>query len=120
MHHGVTSVSSWLADCTRDKDASNVATVLCCSCLAHVEYQPKLAAHGPVEPGATSTHPFPDTENYQTLVLDLHTHMFFQTAMFGPTIRVSEALRDGLNGQLPSIWSPAAFVGHPHPDRNRA
>ena len=81
-------------------------------------------AHGPVEPGATPERhiQFPDTENYQTLVLDLHTHSVFSDGHVWPTIRVSEALRDGLDGM--AITEHLEFQPHlsdiPHPDRNRA
>ena len=81
-------------------------------------------AHGPVEPGATPERHihFPDTENFQTLVLDLHTHSVFSDGHVWPTIRVSEALRDGLDGL--AITEHLEFQPHlsdiPHPDRNRA
>ena len=81
-------------------------------------------AHGPVEPGAMPERhiQFPDTENYQTLVLDLHTHSVFSDGHVWPTIRVSEALRDGLDGM--AITEHLEFQPHlsdiPHPDRNRA
>ncbi len=65
---------------------------------------------------------FPDTKNYQTLIVDLHTHSVFSDGSVWPDIRVEEAVRDGLDA--------LAFTEHleyqphqadiPHPDRNRA
>ena len=81
-------------------------------------------AHGPAVPGPTPERhiEFPDTENYQTLVLDLHTHSVFSDGHVWPTIRVSEALRDGLDGL--AITEHLEFQPHlsdiPHPDRNRS
>ena len=40
---------------------------------------------------------FPDTEQYVTLVVDLHTHSVFSDGHVWPKIRVAEALRDGLD-----------------------
>ena len=40
---------------------------------------------------------FPDTEKYQTIVLDPHTHSTFSDGHVWPRIRVAEALRDGLD-----------------------
>lgn len=65
---------------------------------------------------------FPDTEDYVTLIVDLHTHSVFSDGSVWPDIRVEEAVRDGLDA--------LAFTEHleyqphkadiPHPDRNRA
>ena len=55
-------------------------------------------------------------------MLDLHTHSVFSDGHVWATIRVSEALRDGLDGL--AITEHLEFQPHladiPHPDRNRA
>ena len=65
---------------------------------------------------------FPDTAEYQTLVVDLHTHSVFSDGHVWPGIRVEEALRDGLDGL--AITEHLEWQPHrgdlPHPDRNRA
>jgi len=40
---------------------------------------------------------FPDVEEYQTLVCDFHTHTVFSDGLVWPTVRVDEALREGLD-----------------------
>ena len=40
---------------------------------------------------------FPDTTNFKTLVVDLHTHSVFSDGHVWPNVRVSEAQRDGLD-----------------------
>ena len=40
---------------------------------------------------------FPDTAEFQTLVVDLHTHSVFSDGHVWPRIRIGEALRDGLD-----------------------
>lgn len=40
---------------------------------------------------------FPDVEGFQTLVVDLHIHTIFSDGYVWPTIRIDEALRDGLD-----------------------
>ena len=81
-------------------------------------------AHGPARSGDHPTRhiEFPNTKNYQTLVLDLHTHSVFSDGHVWPTVRVSEALRDGLHGL--AITEHLEFQPHlsdiPHLDRNRA
>lgn len=83
-----------------------------------------VLAHGPAQPAETTPRhiQFPDTANYQTLVLDLHTHTVFSDGHVWPTIRVSEALRDGLDGM--ALTEHLEFQPHlsdiPHPDRNRS
>ena len=65
---------------------------------------------------------FPDAGDYQTLVVDLHTHSVFSDGHVWPSIRVSEALRDGLDGLAITEhleWQPHR-ADLPHPDRNRA
>ena len=81
-------------------------------------------AHGPAsgESNPERHIEFPDTADYQTLVLDLHTHSVFSDGHVWPTVRVSEALRDGLHGM--AITEHLEFQPHladiPNPDRNRA
>ena len=65
---------------------------------------------------------FPDTANYQTLTVDLHTHSVFSDGHVWPRIRVGEALRDGLDALAVTEhleWQPH-LADIPHPDRNRA
>ncbi|MDE0366054.1 MAG: Sb-PDE family phosphodiesterase [Gammaproteobacteria bacterium] len=65
---------------------------------------------------------FPDTGDYLTLVVDLHTHSVFSDGHVWPRIRVGEALRDGLDALAITEhleWQPHR-VDIPHPDRNRA
>ena len=65
---------------------------------------------------------FPDTEEYLTLVTDLHTHSVFSDGHVWPKIRVGEALRDSLDGL--AITEHLEYQPHRadiiHPDRNRA
>ena len=65
---------------------------------------------------------FPNTEEYLTLVTDLHTHSVFSDGHVWPKIRVGEALRDGLDGL--AITEHLEYQPHRadilHPDRNRA
>jgi len=65
---------------------------------------------------------FPDTDRYQTLVLDPHTHTVFSDGHVWPRIRVGEALRDGLDAL--AITDHLEHQPHladiPHPDRNRS
>lgn len=92
--------------------------------LLTVTFTSFAMAHGSARSGPTPERHihFPDTANYQTLVLDLHTHSVFSDGHVWPTIRVSEALRDGLDGL--AITEHLEFQPHisdiPHPDRNRA
>ena len=90
---------------------------------------PSAWAHGPAYPSPKNSEAvtkrqiqFPDTADYQTLVLDLHTHSVFSDGHVWPTVRVSEALRDGLDGL--AITEHLEFQPHlddiPNPDRNRA
>ena len=81
-------------------------------------------AHGPAhaEPPNGRHIDFPDTAKYKTLVLDLHTHSVFSDGHVWPTVRIGEALRDGLDGI--AITEHLEFQPHlsdiPHPDRNRS
>ena len=65
---------------------------------------------------------FPDTVNYQTLAVDLHTHSVFSDGHVWPNIRVSEAQQDGLDAV--AITEHLEYQPHladiPHQDRNRA
>ena len=84
-----------------------------------------LSAHRALAHGESNPErhiEFPDTADYQTLMLDLHTHSVFSDGHVWPTVRVSEALRDGLHGM--AITEHLEFQPHladiPNPDRNRA
>jgi len=65
---------------------------------------------------------FPDTDRFLTLVVDPHTHSVFSDGHVWPSIRVEEALRDGLDAI--AITEHLEYQPHladiPHPDRNRA
>jgi hypothetical protein len=65
---------------------------------------------------------FPDTAEYMTLVVDLHTHSVFSDGHVWPNVRVAEALRDGLDALAITEhleYQPhAAFI--PNRDRNAA
>jgi predicted metal-dependent phosphoesterase TrpH len=85
-------------------------------------------AHGPAATGsdASETTPrhivFPDTAQFKTLVVDLHTHSVFSDGHVWPKIRVAEALRDGLDAM--AVTEHLEYQPHradiPHEDRNRA
>ncbi|MDP7315875.1 MAG: Sb-PDE family phosphodiesterase, partial [Pseudomonadales bacterium] len=65
---------------------------------------------------------FPDTKKYKTIVLDPHTHSTFSDGEVWPTIRIGEALKDGLDAIAITEhleWQPH-LADIPHPDRNRA
>ncbi|MEE2776985.1 MAG: Sb-PDE family phosphodiesterase [Acidobacteriota bacterium] len=65
---------------------------------------------------------FPDTESHLTLVVDLHTHSVFSDGHVWPSVRVAEALLDGLDALAITEhleWQPH-LVDIPHPDRNRS
>lgn len=65
---------------------------------------------------------FPNTEKYQTLVVDLHMHTVFSDGSVWPDIRVEEAVRDEVDAI--SLTEHLEYQPHqadiPHPDRNRA
>ncbi len=65
---------------------------------------------------------FPDIDGYKTLVCDFHQHTVFSDGSVWPSIRVQEALRDGLDAM--SITDHLEYQPHkndiPHQDRNRA
>ena len=65
---------------------------------------------------------FPDTQQYLTLITDLHTHSVFSDGHVWPNIRVLEALRDGID----ALAITEHLEHQPHrtdilnPDRNKA
>ena len=65
---------------------------------------------------------FPDIPGYKTLTCDLHQHSVFSDGEVWPSIRVQEALKDGL--EAISITEHIEYQPHkndiPHPDRNRS
>lgn len=65
---------------------------------------------------------YPNIEGYITLKTDLHIHTVFSDGNVWPTIRVMEALREGLDAI--SLTEHLEYQPHkadiPHPDRNRA
>ena len=74
------------------------------------------------EPVTDRTIIFPDTAIYKTLTVDLHTHSVFSDGHVWPTIRVGEAVKDGLDAL--AITEHLEYQPHisdiPHPDRNRS
>ena len=79
-------------------------------------------ANGPDTDDDSRKISFPNTKNYQTLSLDPHTHSVFSDGHVWPTVRVSEALHDGLDAM--AITEHLEYQPHladiPHPDRNRS
>ncbi len=65
---------------------------------------------------------FPNVPGYLTLKADLHIHSVFSDGSVWPSIRVEEALRDGLDAI--ATTDHLEYQPHsediPHPDRNRA
>lgn len=65
---------------------------------------------------------FPNIEGYLTLKCDFHIHTVFSDGNVWPTIRVEEAIKDGLDAI--SLTDHLEYQPHkadiPHPDRNRA
>lgn len=65
---------------------------------------------------------FPDIDGYKTVKTDFHMHSVFSDGNVWPTIRVQEALMDGLDAI--SLTEHIEYQPHkadiPHPDRNRA
>jgi hypothetical protein len=65
---------------------------------------------------------FPDIPGYITLKTDLHMHTVLSDGEVWPSIRVQEAMRDGLDAI--SITDHIEYQPHendiPHPDRNRS
>ena len=65
---------------------------------------------------------FPDTDQYETVILDPHTHSVFSDGHVWPRIRIGEALKDGLDAIAITEhleWQPH-LADIPHPDRNRS
>lgn len=66
---------------------------------------------------------FPATASgEQVLMVDLHTHSVFSDGLVWPTVRVEEALRDGLDAiaQTEHLEHQPRSADIPHPDRNRS
>jgi hypothetical protein len=65
---------------------------------------------------------FPDVPGYLTLVTDFHQHTVFSDGNVWPSIRVEEAIRDGLD--VMAVTDHIEYQPHaddiPHPDRNRS
>jgi len=65
---------------------------------------------------------FPDIPGYRTLKCDFHQHTVFSDGHVWPSIRVQEAIKDGLDAI--SITDHIEYQPHeddiPHPDRNRS
>lgn len=65
---------------------------------------------------------FPNIDNYQTLISDLHQHTVFSDGLVWPSIRVDEAIYDGVD--VISMTEHLEYQPHlediPHLDRNRA
>ncbi|MEZ4896442.1 MAG: Sb-PDE family phosphodiesterase [Saprospiraceae bacterium] len=65
---------------------------------------------------------FPDVPGYHTLKCDFHIHTVFSDGNVWPTIRVEEAVKDGLDAI--SLTEHIEYQPHkqdiPHPDRNRS
>ncbi len=65
---------------------------------------------------------FPDIPDYRTLKCDFHIHTVFSDGNVWPSIRVEEALRDGLDAI--AMTEHLEYQPHgadiPHPDRNRS
>ena len=64
---------------------------------------------------------FPDIKNYRTLLTDFHQHTVFSDGLVWPTIRVEEAIKDGLDAiSLTDHLEYQPFSKDiPNPDRNR-
>lgn len=64
---------------------------------------------------------FPDLDNYKTLLTDFHQHTIFSDGLVWPTIRVEEAVKDGLDAiSLTDHVEYQPFSRDiPNPDRNR-
>ncbi|MFK8161949.1 MAG: Sb-PDE family phosphodiesterase [Lewinella sp.] len=89
-------------------------------CLTPLLAQPHHG-HGHNHQAERAIH-FPDTEQYLTLVADLHMHTVFSDGSVWPDIRVNEAVRDSLDAI--SLTEHLEYQPHaddlPHPNRNRA
>jgi hypothetical protein len=91
------------------------ATVVLCSAALALES---------VQQGGIDTRAieFPDTSQYLTLAVDLHTHSVFSDGEVWPSIRVRESILDGLAAF--AVTEHLEYQPHladiPHPDRNRS
>ena len=65
---------------------------------------------------------FPDIPGHFTLVSDLHQHTVFSDGSVWPSIRIEEAIKDGVD--IISLTEHLEYQPHrediPHPDRNRS
>ena len=109
------------------------ATITLGLACAGVLFSLDASAHGgaPAPANAAESAPgvpseraivFPDLPERQTLVLDAHTHSVFSDGHVWPSIRVAEAVRDGLDAIAITEhleWQPH-LRDIPHPDRNIA
>ncbi|HMB65020.1 MAG TPA: Sb-PDE family phosphodiesterase [Eudoraea sp.] len=89
----------------------------CVLVLINISLNAQVHSHGGANPIE-----YPDIPGYKTLKADLHIHSVFSDGNVWPTIRVQEALRDGLDAI--SLTEHLEYQPHkddiPHPDRNRA
>jgi hypothetical protein len=92
-------------------------------CLLFFSIQ--AVAHGIVGPPQGNEDrkiQFPDTAEHRTIVFDPHTHSVFSDGHVWPSVRIGEALADGLDAI--AITEHLEYQPHladiPHPDRNRA
>ncbi len=65
---------------------------------------------------------FPDVPGYLTLAADFHIHTVFSDGSVWPTVRVQEALREGLDviAMTDHLEYQPKQADIPHPDRNRS
>ena len=81
-----------------------------------------ISAQTETSPENTRAIEFPDIPGYVTLKCDLHMHTVLSDGNVWPSIRVQEAIRDGLD--VISITDHIEYQPHfldiPHPDRNRS
>ncbi|MDH3650698.1 MAG: Sb-PDE family phosphodiesterase [Saprospiraceae bacterium] len=89
--------------------------ILSCCCLTGWSQEAHTHVHG-------REIVFPDIEGYRTLKCDFHIHTVFSDGYVWPTIRVEEAVKDGLDAIALTEhieyqpWSDDIS----HPDRNRS
>lgn len=95
--------------------------------LFFIFFCPLIHSHGSVNPpqeqdSLSKIVTFPNTENYLTLVADLHTHSVFSDGHVWPNIRVAEALKDGTH--ILAITEHLEYQPHlhdiPNVDRNKS
>jgi len=104
------------------KYSARVLLVTVLSVFTSLNVYSHRQANGPDTENDSREISFPDTKNYKTLSLDPHTHSVFSDGHVWPTLRVSEALHDGLDAM--AITEHLEYQPHlpdiPHPDRNRS